>query len=219
MARLRLAVLISGRGSNLAAIIDAIAAGRAEADIAIVISNRSDAAGLERAAEAGIQTCIVSNSDFADREAFDAELAAKIDAAGVDLVVLAGFMRILTPGFIQHFADRILNIHPSLLPDFKGLDTHRRAIEAGRESHGASVHFVNEELDSGTVVLQAKVAVHPDDDEARLAGRVLEQEHIIYPMCIQWIADGRLVCRQEKVLFDGEILERPLVWEQGELKC
>lgn len=218
MARLRLAVLISGRGSNLAAIIDAIAAGRAEADIAIVISNRSDAAGLERAAEAGIQTCIVSNSDFADREAFDAELAAKIDAAGVDLVVLAGFMRILTPGFIQHFADRILNIHPSLLPDFKGLDTHRRAIEAGRESHGASVHFVNEELDSGTVVLQAKVAVHPDDDEARLAGRVLEQEHIIYPMCIQWIADGRLVCRQEKVLFDGEILERPLVWEQGELK-
>ena len=218
MARLRLAVLISGRGSNLAAIIDAIAAGRAEADIAIVISNRSDAAGLERAAEAGIQTCIVSNSDFADREAFDAELAAKIDAAGVDLVVLAGFMRILTPGFIQHFADRILNIHPSLLPDFKGLDTHRRAIEAGRESHGASVHFVNEELDSGTVVLQAKVAVHPDDDEARLAGRVLEQEHIIYPMCIQWIADGRLVCRQEKVLFDDEILERPLVWEQGELK-
>lgn len=218
MARLRLAVLISGRGSNLAAIIDAIAAGRAEADIAIVISNRSDAAGLERAAEAGIQTCIVSNSDFADREAFDAELAAKIDAAGVDLVVLAGFMRILTPGFIQHFADRILNIHPSLLPDFKGLDTHRRAIEAGRESHGASVHFVNEELDSGTVVLQAKVAVHPEDDEARLAGRVLEQEHIIYPMCIQWIADGRLVCRQEKVLFDGEILERPLVWEQGELK-
>ncbi len=181
MKKARLVILISGRGSNMQSIIRAIEAGELQADIAAVISNRPDAAGLQTASAAGIATQVINHRDFDSREAFDQQLAREIDDYQPDYVILAGFMRILTAAFVEHFAGRLINIHPSLLPKFKGLHTHQRAIEAGEREHGASVHFVTAELDDGPVILQAKVPVLKSDTPETLAARVLIEEHKLYP--------------------------------------
>ncbi|MDT8998922.1 phosphoribosylglycinamide formyltransferase [Paucibacter sp. APW11] len=185
-------ILISGRGSNMEAIVKACAGEQWPARIAAVISNRPDAAGLAFAAAHGVPTVVVDHKAFADREAFDAELARQIDAFAPDLVVLAGFMRILTPGFTRHYEGRMLNIHPSLLPAFTGLHTHQRALQAGCQFAGATVHFVTAELDHGPIVAQAVAAVQPGDDEAALAARVLKLEHRMYPAAVRWFVEGQL---------------------------
>ena len=187
-----LVILISGRGSNMVAIADACVAENWGACIAAVISNRPDAAGLDHARAQGIPTAVVNHRDFDGREAFDAALAQVIDGFSPDLVVLAGFMRILTPDFVQRYAGRMLNIHPSLLPAFPGLHTHRRAIEAGCKLAGSTVHVVTAELDHGPIVAQAVVAVHADDTEDALATRVLAMEHRLYPQAVRWWIDGLL---------------------------
>ncbi len=202
-------VLISGGGSNLQALLDAPAHGR-DYRIVAVISNRADAHGLERAAKHGIPTRVLSHADFDSRESYDRALMTRIDAFSPELVVLAGFMRILTPAFVQHYAGRMLNIHPSLLPRFQGLHTHRRALEAGDREHGASVHFVTEELDGGPVIAQARVPVRADDDEERLAARVLAREHRLYPTVVEWFARGRLRLRDDRVELDGKALAAPV---------
>lgn len=207
---LKIAVLISGSGSNLQAIIDAIARGGIDGRIAGVLSNRADAYGLVRARQAGIATAVITHGDFADREAFDAALMRQVDAWDVDVVVLAGFMRILTPGFVAHYEGRLLNIHPSLLPKYKGLHTHRRALEAGDAEHGCSVHFVTAELDGGPVVAQAAVPVLPGDDEERLAARVHGAEHHLYPQVLAWLAAGELEYRDGRPRFRGQALDAPL---------
>ena len=177
-------ILISGRGSNMKSIVQAVQSGQLPVNIAAIISNRPDAAGLEFAQQAHIDAIVIDHKDFTSRELFDQALAAKIDSYSADLVVLAGFMRILTTEFVEHFANRLVNIHPSLLPKFKGLNTHQRAIDAGEQQHGASVHIVTDELDDGPVILQAKVAVLADDTAETLAARVLAQEHSLYPQAI-----------------------------------
>jgi len=178
----KLVILISGRGSNMRSIIEA---NDLDVEIAAVISNRPDAAGLSYAQDKGIDTAIIDHKQFDSREAFDRTMAAAIDRYQPDFVILAGFMRILTAEFVNHYANRLINIHPSLLPKFKGLHTHQRAIEAGETEHGASVHFVTAELDDGPVILQARVPVLENDTEASLAARVLEQEHLLYPAAIK----------------------------------
>lgn len=182
-------ILISGRGSNMEAIVRAAIPG---VRIAAVVSNRPGASGLSFAAERGITCAVVDHQQFADRAAFDAALAETIDGHQPDLVVLAGFMRVLTDDFVRRYAGRLINIHPSLLPAFPGLHTHRRALEAGVRVHGATVHLVTPTLDCGPVVVQAVVPVHPQDDERTLAERVLAQEHRIYPQAVRWFAEGRL---------------------------
>jgi phosphoribosylglycinamide formyltransferase-1 len=199
-------VLISGSGSNLQALIDSVARGENPARIAAVISNRADAYGLQRAKQAGIATELLDHKQFDGREAFDAALIQAIDAHQPDLVVLAGFMRILTPGFVQHYAGRLLNIHPSLLPKYKGLHTHQRALEAGDGEHGCSVHFVTEELDGGPLVVQAVLPVMADDTAESLANRVHQQEHKIYPLAVRWFAEGRLRLGAQGAMLDGEPL-------------
>lgn len=189
--KLPIVVLISGSGSNLQAIIDAVAAGL-PVTIRAVISNKAEAFGLERARRAGIETVVLDHKAFADREAYDAELQKTIDGYGARLVVLAGFMRILSDGFVRHYEGRMLNIHPSLLPKYKGLNTHARAIEAGDGEAGCTVHLVTPELDSGPIILQARVPVLPDDTPESLAARVLEQEHRIYPEALRRFATGEL---------------------------
>lgn len=186
-------ILISGRGSNMEAIVEACASEQWPARIAAVVSNKADAGGLRYAAERGIPTASVNHKDYPSREAFDAELAKVIDQFAPDVVVLAGFMRILSSGFVQHYAGRMLNIHPSLLPAFTGLHTHRRAIESGCKLAGATVHFVTPELDHGPIVFQAAVVVKPDDTEDSLSARVLRQEHQIYPRAVRWLVEGKLV--------------------------
>jgi phosphoribosylglycinamide formyltransferase-1 len=188
----RLAVLISGRGSNLQAFIDACASGKLAAQICVVISNNPDAGGLQRASAAGIATCCINHRDFDSRESFDAALVTELQQREADLVILAGFMRILTPVFITPFAGRLLNIHPSLLPKYPGLDTHRRALEAGDKEAGVTVHFVTRQLDGGPPVLQARVPILPDDTPDSLASRVILQEHAIYPLAANWYLLGRL---------------------------
>jgi phosphoribosylglycinamide formyltransferase-1 len=185
-------ILISGRGSNMEAIVRAAQAEKWPARIAAVISNRADAAGLNFAQAHGIPTAVVANKEFPTREEFDAALQREIDRFAPDLVVLAGFLRILTAPFVAHYAGRMLNIHPSLLPDFPGLHTHRQALDAGVKRHGATVHFVTADLDHGPVVAQAEVPVLADDSEEALAARVLEQEHLIYPRAVRWFIEGRL---------------------------
>lgn len=185
-------ILISGRGSNMEALIAARDAGRLPVNIAAVISNRPGAQGLETAARAGIVTHYVDHKGFAGREQFDAALAECIDTFAPDLVVLAGFMRILSDGFVRHYAGRLMNIHPSLLPSFPGLQTHRRALDEGVRLHGCTVHFVTPTLDHGPIVVQAAVPVLDGDDEPTLAARVLAQEHRIYPQAVRWFAEGRL---------------------------
>ena len=174
-----------------------VRAGIPGARIAAVVSNRADAAGLAFAARQGIETAVVAHADYADRSRFDAALRDAIDVYAPDLVVLAGFMRVLGEDFVRHYAGRLLNIHPSLLPAFPGLHTHRRAIVAGVKLHGASVHFVTTELDGGPIVIQAAVPVLPDDDESRLASRVLAEEHRIYPQAVRWFVEGRLSITEE----------------------
>ncbi|GGB96103.1 phosphoribosylglycinamide formyltransferase [Oxalicibacterium flavum] len=191
----KIVILISGRGSNMQAILRAAQSERWPARVAAVISNRADAAGLACAAEYGIPTEIVPSADYPDRAAFDAALRERIDAHAPDLVVLAGFMRILTDAFVLHYSGRMLNIHPSLLPSFVGLATHRQALTAGVRFHGATVHFVTPQLDHGPIVSQAVVPVLPDDTEESLAARVLEQEHVIYPAAVRWFIEDRLSVR------------------------
>ncbi len=185
-------ILISGRGSNMEALIAARDCGTLPVNIAAVISNRPDAAGLATAAAAGIAVRCIDHKAFAGRDAFDAALAGCIDGFAPDLVVLAGFMRILSDGFVHHYAGRMMNIHPSLLPAFPGLHTHRRALAEGVRIHGCTVHFVTPTLDHGPVIIQAAVPVLDSDDEATLAARVLRQEHRIYPQAVRWFAEGRL---------------------------
>lgn len=199
-------VLISGSGSNLQALIDSLADGQVPATIRAVISNRAEAYGLQRAAAAGIATEVLDHKGFADREAFDAELIRRIDAHAPDLVVLAGFMRILSSGFVRHYHGRLLNIHPSLLPKYKGLHTHQRALEAGDAEHGCSVHFVTEELDGGPLVVQAAIPVESDDTPESLAARVHVQEHLIYPLAMRWFAEGRLRLGEQGATLDGRAL-------------
>ena len=204
-------VLISGSGSNLQALIDSIqasadASASSPARICAVISNRADAYGLQRAQQAGIATQVLDHKQFDGREAFDAALAQAIDSYEPQLVILAGFMRILSAGFVRHYAGRLLNIHPSLLPKYKGLHTHQRALEAGDSEHGCSVHFVTEELDGGPLVIQAVIPVHPDDSPSSLAQRVHEQEHLIYPLAMRWFAEGRLRLDEQGAMLDGQTL-------------
>ncbi|MFG6457744.1 phosphoribosylglycinamide formyltransferase [Roseateles sp. BYS96W] len=195
----RLVILISGRGSNMEAIVKACSAEGWPAEVAAVISNRPDAAGLAFAAQHGIATAVVDHKAFDSREAFDAALAQAIDGFAPDLVVLAGFMRILTPGFTARYARRMLNIHPSLLPAFTGLHTHERAIEMGCKLAGVTVHFVTAELDHGAIVMQAAVPVLPGDDAKALGARVLGAEHRIYPQSVRWFVEGALVWEGEVV--------------------
>jgi phosphoribosylglycinamide formyltransferase-1 len=212
---LPIVVLISGSGSNLQALIDGAQGGRLPISIRAVISNEAGAFGLVRAARAGIETRVLSHRDFATREAYDTALAELIDGFEAGLVVLAGFMRILTPAFVSRYRGRMFNIHPSLLPRFRGLHTHQRALEARASVHGASVHFVTEELDGGPVVLQAQVPVEPEDDAERLAARVLEREHKIYPQVVRWFAQGRLrLGGDDKPRLDERVIERPLLLDE-----
>ena len=209
----RLVVLISGTGRNLQALIDASTRGDLGAQIVKVISNRSAVAGLARAEAAGIATQTIDHRGFDTREAFDAALGDAIAAAAPDIVALAGFMRILTADFIRRFEGRLLNIHPSLLPKYRGLHTHRRALEAADRWHGASIHFVTEELDGGPVVLQGRIAVEPEDTEQTLARRVMEEvELLIYPAAVRWMADGRLRLQDHLAWLDDTRLQTPVQW-------
>jgi len=207
-------VLISGSGSNLQAIIDAINRGEINAELKAVISNRRDAFGLQRARRAAIPSAVIDHAEFRDRSAFDRELVRRIGAYRPKLIVLAGFMRILTPVFINRFEGCVLNIHPSLLPKLRGLHTHERALESGERTHGCSVHFVTNELDGGPVILQARVPVLAGDTPATLAARVLEKEHIIYPLCIQWYCEGRLFMANGQVMMNGKPLLKPLLLDE-----
>lgn len=200
----RIAILISGRGSNMQAFMDACASGQLNASIAMVLSNNPDAAGLERAAAAGIPTSCVNHREFESREAFDAALVDRLQPLNLDLVILAGFMRILTPVFITPFSGKLLNIHPSLLPKYPGLDTHRRALEAGDKEAGVTVHFVTPELDGGPPVIQARVPIEAGDTPETLAARVIVQEHVIYPIAAQWQLQQRLLLDDHGATLDGK---------------
>ncbi|QJT81927.1 phosphoribosylglycinamide formyltransferase [Kosakonia sp. MUSA4] len=199
-------VLISGNGSNLQAIIDACKQKKINGTLRAVFSNKADAFGLERAREAAIPAHALLASQFASRDAFDRELMHEIDAYAPDVVVLAGYMRILSPAFVTHYAGRLLNIHPSLLPKYPGLNTHRQVLENGDEVHGTSVHFVTEELDGGPVILQAKVPVFDGDTEEEITDRVQAQEHAIYPLVVSWFVDGRLKMENNSAWLDGVCL-------------
>lgn len=198
----RLVVLISGSGSNLQAIIDACANGEIAASIGAVVSNKAGVMGLERARQAGIEAITLEHKAFDNREAFDAALADCIEGYQPDLVILAGFMRILTDAFVKRFLGKMINIHPSLLPSYPGLNTHQRALDAGDALAGASVHFVTPELDGGPVIAQRSVAIAKDDDASSLARKVLAQEHRLYPEVVKWYVDGRLSLRQGKAWLD-----------------
>ncbi len=199
MKKTPVAVLVSGNGSNLQALIDACIAPDYPVKIVLVISNKEDAYGLKRAAEAGIAIQVIRHKDFPDREAFDAALHAAIVAGGAELVCLAGFMRILTAGFVGKWEGKMINIHPSLLPSFKGMHTHAEALATGVKIHGCTVHFVVPEMDSGPIVIQAAVPVLPDDTEASLAARVLKAEHQIYPYALRLLASGKLTLKNGRV--------------------
>jgi len=212
--RLPIVILISGRGSNLNAIIDAMDAGELPVEIRAIISNRPESPGLQRAALAGIRAIVIDHACYRERAAFDRTLSTTIDAMQPRLVVLAGFMRILTPEFVEHFRGRLLNIHPSLLPAFPGLHTHQRALEAGCREHGASVHFVTAAVDGGPVIAQVRVPVYDDDTATALGERVLQQEHRLYPMVIRWYAEQRLgLAPDGRVLLDGAPLDEPRLLE------
>jgi phosphoribosylglycinamide formyltransferase 1 len=203
----RLVILISGRGSNMAAILDAVRQGAIKAEVAGVISNRADAAGLAIAARHRVATQVVDHALASDREAFESALAAAVDRLAPDLVVLAGFMRVLGHGFVARYERRMLNIHPSLLPMYSGLHTHRRALADGVKVHGCTVHFVTAEVDHGPIVAQAAVPVREDDDEASLAARVLEAEHRILVASVRWFCEDRLVIDQGRVRVKDEVVE------------
>ena len=212
-APLKVAVLISGRGSNLQALIDAFGPKVQDSPVTIVLvlSNRPEAPGLERAAQAGLKTEIVDHKTFASREDFDVAMDREIRATGAEFVVLAGFMRLLTPQFVAAWQDRMINIHPALLPAFPGLDTHKRALEAGVRLHGATVHFVRHETDTGPIIAQAAVPVLPGDDESTLAARVLAAEHQLYPLALRLVAEGRVRVEQDRaVISDAPAMEGAL---------
>lgn len=203
MSKARVVVLISGRGSNLSAILNAAAAPDYPATVVAVIANKADAPGLQVAASAGVVTEVVPSQGVTDRAAYDQSLLAVIDRYAPDLVVLAGFMRILTPDFVNHYADRMINIHPSLLPAFTGLHTHQRALDAGVHLHGCTVHFVTAELDHGPMIAQAAIPVLPNDTATTLALRVLDEEHRVYPAAVRWFAEGRLKIVGQRVFLDS----------------
>jgi len=203
-------VLISGSGTNLQSFIDKVGTGDLDLDLAVVLSNRSGAAGLDRARKAGIPVECVEHRNFADRESFDAALVRALDPYSPDLVILAGFMRVLTPVFISRFAGHIFNIHPSLLPKYPGLDTHQRAIDARDQWHGSTVHFATEELDGGPRIIQGRVRIEPGDTAKSLGARVLEVEHRIYPQAAALFAAGRLEYRDGAAWLDGKRLDEPL---------
>lgn len=209
--KLPIVILISGRGSNMHAIAERAASGDLPVEVRAVVSDKAEAAGLATAAAMNIPTRSLSAREFADRASYDQALAALVQSFEPKLVVLAGFMRILSPGFIAAFADRILNIHPSLLPLYRGLHTHRRALEAGDSLHGCSVHFVTEELDGGPLVIQSQVKVLPGDSENSLSARVQQQEHRIYSQAIDWFARGRLQLRDQRAWLDGQPLAAPVI--------
>lgn len=207
---LKVGVLISGRGSNLQALIDACAAPDFPAEIALVLSNKADAYGLERAVSAGVPVAVVSHRDFpGDKRAFEEAMDARLREAGVELVCLAGFMRLLSPWFVERWHDRMINIHPSLLPSFKGLDTHQRALDAGVRFHGCTVHYVRPEMDEGPIIAQAAVPVLAGDDADRLAARVLEAEHRLYPQALRLIAEGRAHVEEGRVALSAPITSGP----------
>jgi phosphoribosylglycinamide formyltransferase-1 len=210
MTPLPTAILISGRGTNMRVIAERAAAGSLPIEIRAVVSDRAAAEGLQVAAAMNIPACVLAPPAFADRAAYDQALAELLSAYEPKLIVLAGFMRILTPHFIGTFAGRMLNIHPSLLPGYRGLHTHRRVLEAGEKLHGVSVHFVTEELDGGPVIVQAEVPVLPGDSETTLSARVQRAEHRIYPQAIEWFARGRLLLKDGRAWLDGKPLETPL---------
>jgi len=205
-------ILISGSGSNLQAIIDAVQQKKINAEISAVISNRPDAAGLKKAQSAGIPAHTIDHTDFPDRQSFDTELLKLVSDIKPDLVVLAGFMRILSDEFIHQYTGHLINIHPSLLPAYKGLNTHRRVLADNGKKHGASVHFVSSELDSGSVVIQAEVPVFEDDTVELLASRVLEEEHIIYPQAIQWFIEGKLCLTDNRAYYEQHEIKQPAKW-------
>jgi phosphoribosylglycinamide formyltransferase-1 len=207
----RTAILISGSGTNLQAFIDAVAARNLDLELSIVFSNRPDAYGLERAAKAGIPTACIEHGQFEDRESFDRAVAAELDAVQPDLIVLAGFMRILSPWFVEHFDGKILNIHPALLPKYPGLNTHQRALDAGDEWHGSTVHFVTEELDGGPRILAGRLRVIPGESADELQARVQAVEHQIYPEAAGLVGSGRVVFRDGLALLDGEPTTEPMM--------
>ncbi len=210
-SRCRTAVLISGSGSNLQSFVDRVASHELALDIATVFSNRADAYGLTRAADAGIHTCCIERADYADRKSFDQALAHELDQHQPNLLVLAGFMRILSPWFVDHYAGKILNIHPALLPAYPGLNTHQRVLDASEKWHGSTVHFVTDELDGGPRVSQGRLPVDPDESAEQLAKRVQAVEHQIYPEAANWFAEGRLELRDGTAWLDGEILAEPVM--------
>ena len=217
MPKASLVVLISGSGSNLQAIIDAIKNNELDAEIKAVISNRDNAFGLERARKENIKTHVIDHKQFSDRESFDQAMMTIIDPLKPDLVILAGFMRILSDIFIDHYHHRLINIHPSLLPKYKGLNTHQLAIDNHDTIHGASVHYVSHELDSGPVVIQAEIPVLAMDHAQTLAKRVLKEEHIIYPMAIKMHVDGRITFDNNQLNLDNKPLTKPLLWKNDQL--
>lgn len=205
----RIGVLISGSGSNLQAIIDHQKLHSNLYEIALVISNKADAYGLVRAKNANIPTMIIDHTQYNEREAFDTKLQQALEDAKIDFIVLAGFMRILSKGFTQHFLGKMINIHPSLLPKYTGLNTHQRALDAGDREHGLSIHFVTPELDGGPVILQAVVKIDPNETETSLREKVHQQEHIAYPLVIEWLALGRLSFKDNQAWLDQKILKQP----------
>jgi len=209
------AILISGSGSNLQSFIDRATSGDIDLDLAVVFSNKPDAYGLVRAKNAGIATACIEHGQFADREDFDRAVASRLDEWHPQILVLAGFMRILSPWFVGHYAGRILNIHPALLPAYPGLDTHQRVLDAGETWHGSTVHFVTEELDGGPRVLQGKLRVDPNETADELCARVQSVEHKIYPEAANWFGQGRLEFRNCQAWLDGRRLVEPVVSEFG----
>jgi len=212
-----LVVLISGTGSNLQAIIDAINNKQLDAEIKAVISNQVSATGLDRAAKENISTHLIEHKSYPSRETFDQAMIQIIDAAGADLVVLAGFMRILSKPFIDHYQHRLINIHPSLLPKYKGLNTHQQVIDNNDTVHGASVHYVSHELDSGPIVIQAEIPVLASDSAETLAARVLIEEHKIYPVAIKLHTQNRIHFENDQLLYDNQVLTKPLLWKNNKL--
>jgi len=206
--RPRLAVLLSGDGSNLQALINATNNGLIKADIVIVISNKVGAKGLQRAQNAGIKNTVVDNLQFSDRKSFDCALALELKKQDLDLIILAGFMRILTSEFVESFAGRILNIHPSLLPKYRGLNTHQKAIDAGDKNAGATVHFVTSELDGGPPIIQSEVPIHRNDTSDDLAQRILKLEHQIYPLAVKWFCEDRLSLINDEAFLDSSVLPK-----------
>ncbi len=212
----RAAILVSGSGTNLKAFIDCAAAGQLAASLELVLSNRDDAYGLVRAQEAGIPTAVIRHTDYDSREAFDRAMGERLDEAGIELVVLAGFMRILSPWFVRRYLGRLLNIHPALLPKYPGLDTHQRVLDAGDTHHGSTVHFVTEELDAGPCILQGRLPVAPSTDAGALMQRVQRIEHRIYPEALNWVANGRARFAGDHAIIDGDAVDAPVILDFDE---